>query len=150
MLEKPWNWYAKPATATPKATPCAGSPRPTSNSAGRPGEGLKLALSAVEFARATGDQRLEVGGLNTLARLHQKLRRYDLAVNGYRGAIRIAQEIGNRYLEAEATVGLAESLRHMGDSGGARSSAARALRLSEDGGYPAPAGRARALLADFA
>jgi DNA-binding SARP family transcriptional activator len=90
-------------------------------------DALSLADEALRLAREAGDRRFEADALNTLASI-QSARGRDAGPT-YAAALALATEIGNRYPEAEALLGL-------GDPDAA-------LAVAEDAGYGLLAARAR-------
>jgi tetratricopeptide (TPR) repeat protein len=106
-----------------------------------------LATAAIELATGNADRRLEVGSRTTRATVDARLGRYDRAVAGHQHALRLAREVGNRYLEAEATVGLAEALAAGGRSTEALEQARAADALARANGYGLLERRTKAVLA---
>lgn len=112
---------------------------------GRLGEALDLARAALAHAQAAGDRRYEADALNTVASV-TRISDPEQAARTYWSALELAREIGNRYPEAEALIGLAVTgpTREL-----ARGYAEEALAVARQIGYRILEGDALAALADI-
>jgi DNA-binding SARP family transcriptional activator len=114
---------------------------------GRTGEALDLARAALAHAQAAGDRRYEADALNTVASVVSRNDPDpDAAARTYWSALELAREIGNRYPEAEALIGLALTAP-TGDL--ARGYAEEALAVARQIGYRILEGDALAALAEI-
>jgi DNA-binding SARP family transcriptional activator len=112
---------------------------------GRTGEALDLARAALAHAQAAGDRRYEADALNTVASVVRHSDP-DQAARTYWSALDLAREIGNRYPEAEALIGLALT----GPTGDlARGYAEEGLAVARQIGYRILEGDALAALAEI-
>jgi len=84
--------------------------------------------------------------LNTLARVESRRGDHELAVHHHEQALLIAQEIDNRYLEAESLIGLADTHRALGDRTQAAELAQRALVVYRAEQHPRALARAQKAL----
>jgi DNA-binding SARP family transcriptional activator len=115
---------------------------------GRTGEALDLARAALAHAQAAGDRRYEADALNTVASVVGRCdpdSDPEQAARTYWSALELSREIGNRYPEAEALIGLALT----GPAGDfARGYAEEALAVARQIGYRILEGDALAALAE--
>jgi DNA-binding SARP family transcriptional activator/Tfp pilus assembly protein PilF len=112
---------------------------------GRLAEALDLAEAALAHAQAAGDRRYEADALNTVASV-TRISDPQQAARTYWSALELAREIGNRYPEAEALIGLAVTgpTREL-----ARGYAEEGLAVARQIGYRILEGDALAVLADI-
>jgi tetratricopeptide (TPR) repeat protein len=104
-------------------------------------DALASAQAALMLALETGEKRTETWVRNALGATHQAMGNTSRATDEYSTALAVAREIGARYEECEALIGLARSR-------GSREDAEAALALARDTGYLYLAEQVSALLAE--
>jgi DNA-binding SARP family transcriptional activator len=111
--------------------------------AGRLAEALELARGALARTAAAGDRPYDrAEAVLALAGVHRVRGRAAPAAEGYRQAVVLARQIDNRYLEAAALIGLAET-----EPAGALDTARTALTIARTRGFRMLAGNALTALA---
>jgi tetratricopeptide (TPR) repeat protein len=119
--------------------------------AGRSREALEAVRGAVELAEETGEQRTEAAAHIALAGILRAMGEPEIAAAHDEHALRVAVQIGARFEQCQALLGLADggALDRDRDHGRARHHADEALDLARDRGYRVLEGRALVALAEL-